>query len=210
MGYVSEAQGHIQELYELLLGTDEEAMARSSYNRKPPTKEELILNSEDFLASSFGEISSAQLAEKRLRKARRILSVITVLESFEAKVLKAQFVEWLPHAIDFLQKSPSARDRHRFKDEEDRTLFLCSCLWHARLALAWLKDREFEGLLRGGLGYRAQTAQAAQSASIHPARDGNRPLSLFPFDNDASEGLTTSAERQRYAKWSYDPRNEVD
>ena len=206
--YVSEAQGHIQELYELLLITDEDARSHSTYSRRTPTLEEMQRNAEEFMATVFVPADPGILVARNSRRAKRILTAITVLELFEAKALKAQFQEWLPYAVEFLHKSPSARYRHRLKDEVDRTLFICSCLWHARQALAWLKERDFEGLLRGGIGYRAQTAQAARMASIHPPHDGNRPLSLFPLDRDASEGLTTSEERRRYKKWTYDPSDD--
>jgi hypothetical protein len=137
------------------------------------------------------------------RKMARVMSVVSTLESVGENELLRVFVEWGDHAISLLGKTPAARAKVKFRDEEDRTLFLCAALWYGRFAVQWLEQREEEGLLKGGLTYRRQTMEAAYWAM---RRDLARKtdLAMLPEESAIVDELPEDDPRvDRYVQWTY-------
>lgn len=140
--YVSEARGHLVEVYESLL--------------------EMPLSFEDRPRSSYEDekynVAMKAFVEWERKRLLKLMQVIEVLKKYDVKLALS---DWEGHAISFLEKTPSARAKHKFINEDDRILLLCVVLWYARIAIEWLEVREKEGLLHGGVSYRGMTGQAA-------------------------------------------------
>lgn len=185
--YVSEARGHLVELYELLLDAPLDRVRRYDVG---------------FGASDLERMNAESAAAKRWDQERlsTLMAVVDVLKTFD---VKRAIVDWRPHAIDFLGKTPSAREKKKFADAEDRILFLCVALWYARVAVEWLEVREDEGLLQGGIGYRAMTARAALLGSVHERVDEN-VHKILPEESNVVDGLDEHDERlAAYQDWTY-------
>jgi hypothetical protein len=64
--------------------------------------------------------------EWNARRIDKVMGVVGVLEKYN---VAETIADWRDHAIAFIRKTPSAREKMKFKDEDDRILFLCVVLW---------------------------------------------------------------------------------
>ncbi|MDE2392009.1 MAG: hypothetical protein KGL65_10420, partial [Rhodospirillales bacterium] len=136
--YVREARGHLTEVYEQLLDM-------------PPPPRLLVGMHPDQVMVEARSVAAQEWDNTRFAA---VMSVVETLNKYDVGKLIAA---WREHAIEFLRKTPSVRARQKFRDDEDRILFLCVVLWYARAAVRWLEAREGEGQLRGGSSFRDMT-----------------------------------------------------
>ena len=187
--YLSEARGHVQEVYELLLRTGTEVRLSAKYKRRMhgPMPDDLQRELE-------------RRANVQDFNFERVIEIMTVIESYNFAELRAA---WAPQTIDFLGSSPSARERMTFDDEEDRTLFMACALWHGRGACGYLLSQERSGDIRPRGSYRDKTVMAAQLSLRHRFDDKYPPDAFLPHDYNVEDNIHGSA-RKRYQRWSFD------
>lgn len=184
--YVSEARSHLVEIYEQLLEMPLYRPQRYLVGMQPPP-----------------ELLDADMKASREWYGRRIDKVMGVVGVLEKYNVAGAIADWRDHAIAFIRKTPSARGKMKFKDDDDRIVFLCVALWYAKAALDWLNVREDEGLLRGGVSYREMTAQAAQMGSWQAPNEQAAPEILPQESSIVSELDEEDPRLTRYQRWSY-------
>lgn len=186
--YVSEAKGHLVEVYELLIGMPLSRQVRHLVGMNPdPARVEAEMCASD---------------EWYERRVAALMKAVDVLNRYD---VKQAILEWKDDAIMFLGKTPSARAKQKFHDDEDRILFLCVVLWYARVAIAWLESREDEGLLRGGSSYRDMTAMAATTGAWDTSVDASF-AEILPEECSIPDNMDDDDPRvAAYQKWTYIP-----
>lgn len=90
--------------------------------------------------------------------AKRMANWINVTD---LKEIVALFEKYRDDFADYAGKTPSARERRRFTDDNHRDLVLLGTLAHAYMAVDVLQVANERGLLRAGGPYRAMTERAA-------------------------------------------------
>lgn len=184
--YVSEARGHLVEVYVDLLGMSHEPPIRH-YVGMHVSEEQLAANSK-IIDDWF---------DKRLA---RLMEVIAVLERCNIPV---GIQEWRDQAIAYLRKTPSVRARMKFDREDLRTAFLCVVLWYARAAVLWLEAQDYAGTLRGGVSYRDMTANAASHGALREKGDTTY-TDILPEEDCVTSSLEDDDPRlDAYLKWTY-------
>lgn len=185
--YIGETRGHVREVYDLLLALPPMPSVLHLHGLHPESRPEFEAKYERWWES----------------KVARVMGVVSTLEAVGEKELLRLFVDWSDHAIAVLGKAPSARAKVKFRDEEDRTLLLCSALWYGRFALQWIEQREEEGLLKGGLTYRQQTMEAAYWG-MRRGDASKTDLAMLPEESDIVDQLEEDDPRvDRYVQWTY-------
>ena len=186
--YVSEARGHLAEVYADLLGMGPA--------HEPPVRHYVGMHVSEERRAANNKIID-EWCDKRLA---RLMDVIAVLERCNIPV---GIEEWREQAIAYLRKTPSARARIKFDSEDLRTAFLCVVLWYARAAVKWLDARENAGGLRGGISYRDMTANAASHGALRERVDKTY-TDVLPEEDFVQESLEDGDPRMdAYLKWSY-------
>lgn len=184
--YVSEARGHLVEVYEQLLGMPLDRPRRCFVGMHP---EEAMMAAEMKAANEWHD-----------QRVAKLMGVVQVLNNYD---VGRAISDWREHAIAFLHKTPSARDKQKFRDNDDRILFLCVALWYVRAAVDWLNEREDEGLLQGGLSYREMTAKAADFGSRRESIE-QTATHILPEETSIVDEMEEKDPRlARYQKWTY-------
>lgn len=184
--YVSEARGHLVEIYEQLLDMPLCRPQRHLVGMNPSAK-----------------LLEADMKASREWYERRVDKVMAIVGVLERHNVAEAIADWRDHAIAFIRKTPSARVKMKFTDEDDRILFLCVALWYARVALNWLEVSEDEGLLRGGVSYREMTAQAARLGSWQTPNE-QAATEILPEESSIVDELDEEDPRvARYQRWTY-------
>lgn len=184
--YLSEARGHLIEIYELLLAMPLHSPQRLLVGMHPPA---------DLVEANMK--ASREWHDQRFEK---LMHVVEVLDQYN---IAGAIADWRDHAIDFLGKTPSARSKMKFEDDADRIVFLSVVLWYARVAVEWLDAREEEGILQGGSSYREMTARAAGFGSLGERID-QTATDILPEESSMVDDLEEDDPKlAHYQKWSY-------
>ena len=184
--YVSEARGHLVEVYEQLLDMPLECPQRVLVGMHPDP--------------ALVAANHRTAGEWYYQRVAKVMGVVDVLNKYDvARAISG----WQDQAIAFLRKTPSARAKQKFQNDEDRILFLCVALWYARAAIDWLEKREEEGLLQGGVSYRDMTARAAEFGTRR-AIIAQTVTQILPEESGIVDELDDHDPRlARYQTWTY-------
>ncbi|UDM18870.1 hypothetical protein [Vogesella sp. XCS3] len=184
--YVSEARGHLVEIYERLLDMPQER-PRGCF---------VGLNPNPMMVAAYSKAAD----EWHDLRVAKVMNIVDVLGKHD---IREAITDWREHAIAYLRKTPSARSKQKFHDDDDSILFLCVTLWYARVAVDWLVKRDDEGLLQGGISYRDMTAKAAEFGSREgiPGQDLHQ---ILPEEARIVDELDKDDPRlARYLAWTY-------